>query len=198
MGFCIRQSDFESNLSCAIREFREESCFFDVTLMCDDRPMQAHKVILAANSELFKAMLRTQTGNPNPLIYLRGVRTTDLESLLNFMYLGEVNVAQDDLDSFLAVAVDLQIKGLAQNTVAALAAFANDKNGDSNEINIESEPFLESSVGDAAVAQAVVQDHDGGERDDNAGYADDIVIVHGVAGKTSLVSQTRGRIHQNC
>ena len=49
------------------------------------------------------------------MIYLRGVRTCDLESVLDFMYQGEVNVAQDDLNSFLAVAEDLQIKGLTQN-----------------------------------------------------------------------------------
>ena len=50
------------------------------------------------------------------MIYLRGVRTGDLESVLDFMYQGEVNVAQDNLNSFLAVAEDLQIKGLTQNS----------------------------------------------------------------------------------
>jgi len=120
-NFCLRWNDFESNVSGAFRELRAESDFFDVTLTCDDtnansrRPMQAHKVILSACSNLFKQMLRTQTGHPNPMIYLRGVRTCDLESVLDFMYQGEVNVAQDDLNSFLAVAEDLQIKGLTQN-----------------------------------------------------------------------------------
>jgi len=36
-------------------------------------------------------------------------------SVLNFMYQGEVNITQDDLNSFLAVAEDLQVKGLTQN-----------------------------------------------------------------------------------
>merc|ERR1719300_486906 len=38
----------------------------------------------------------------------------DLVSVLNFMYMGEVNVAQDDLNQFLAVAEDLRVKGLTQ------------------------------------------------------------------------------------
>ena len=63
-NFCLRWNDFESNVSGAFRELRAESDFFDVTLTCDDtnansrRPMQAHKVILSACSNLFKQMLR--------------------------------------------------------------------------------------------------------------------------------------------
>eukprot|EP00091_Calanus_sinicus_P003568 TRINITY_DN13741_c0_g1_i1.p1 TRINITY_DN13741_c0_g1~~TRINITY_DN13741_c0_g1_i1.p1 ORF type:complete len:244 (-),score=63.13 TRINITY_DN13741_c0_g1_i1:78-809(-) len=38
-----------------------------------------------------------------------------MEAVLNFMYHGEVNVAQDDLNSFLQVAEDLRVKGLTQN-----------------------------------------------------------------------------------
>ena len=51
----------------------------------------------------------------NPAIYLRGVRHEDIKNILEFMYLGEVSVAQEDLDSFLSVAQDLCIKGLTQN-----------------------------------------------------------------------------------
>ena len=47
---------------------------------------------------------------------LRDVREEDLRLLLNFMYQGEVNVAQEELNSFLAVAEELRVKGLTQNT----------------------------------------------------------------------------------
>ena len=36
-------------------------------------------------------------------------------AVLNFMYHGEVNVAQEELNSFLAIAEDLKVKGLTQN-----------------------------------------------------------------------------------
>ena len=39
----------------------------------------------------------------------------DLVSVLEFMYSGEVNVSQEDLNSFLAVAEDLRVRGLTQN-----------------------------------------------------------------------------------
>ena len=122
-NFCLRWNDFETNVSSAFRDLRNESDFFDVTLACDDNPnrtLQAHKVILASCSSFFKKMLRRMAlaspGNANPLIYLRGVRMVDLESVLDFMYHGEVNVAQDDLNTFLGVAEDLQIKGLTQQS----------------------------------------------------------------------------------
>ena len=46
---------------------------------------------------------------------MKSVKYTDLQAVLNFMYHGEVNVAQEELNSFLAVAEDLKVKGLTQN-----------------------------------------------------------------------------------
>jgi len=112
--FCLRWNDFENNISSAFRELRDDKDFFDVTLACDDEQIQAHKVILSACSPFFRNILR-RNPHQNPLLYLKGVKYTDLQSVLNFMYHGEVNVAQEELNSFLAVAEDLRVKGLTQN-----------------------------------------------------------------------------------
>jgi len=112
--FCLRWNDFESNISVAFRELREDKDFFDVTLACDDEQIQAHKVILSACSPFFRSILK-RNPHSHPLLYLRGVKYSDLLSVLNFMYHGEVNVAQEDLNSFLAVAEDMKVKGLTQN-----------------------------------------------------------------------------------
>ena len=97
----------------AFRELREDKDFFDVTLACDDEQLQAHKVILSACSPFFRTVLR-RNRHEHPLLYLKGVKYADLVSVLNFMYHGEVNVAQEELNSFLAVAEDLKVKGLTQ------------------------------------------------------------------------------------
>jgi len=112
--FCLRWNDFESNISGAFRELREDKDFFDITLACDDDQVEAHKVILSACSPFFRTVLK-RNKHQHPLVYLKGVRYTDLLSVLNFMYHGEVNVAQEELNSFLAVAEDLKVKGLTQN-----------------------------------------------------------------------------------
>ena len=117
-NFCLRWNDFESNISTSFRELREDSEFFDVTLCCDNGTdvVQAHKVILAACSPLFRKILSRQKTQQNPFLYLKGIKLKELQAVLNFMYHGEVNVAQDHLNNFLAVAEELAVKGLTTDS----------------------------------------------------------------------------------
>jgi hypothetical protein len=105
--------NFESIISVASREIREEKDYLDCTLSCGTRQIQAHKLILSACSTFFRTILR-QNPHQHPLLYVNGVEFTDLQAVLNFMYHGEVNVAQEELNSFLAVAEVLKVKGLTQ------------------------------------------------------------------------------------
>jgi len=111
--FCLRWNDFESNISGGFLELREDKDFFDVTIACDEDQVQAHKLILSACSPFFKSVLKRNT-HQQPWLFLKGVKFSNLLSVLDFMYHGEVNVAQEDLDSFLSVAEDLKVKGLTQ------------------------------------------------------------------------------------
>ena len=113
-----RWNDFESNISTSFRELREDSEFLDVTLCCDNGVdiVQAHKVILAACSPLFRKILSRQKSQQNPFLYLKGIRLKELRAVLDFIYHGEVNVAQDSLNNFLAVAEELAIKGLTTDS----------------------------------------------------------------------------------
>jgi len=112
--FCLRWNDFETNISSAFRELRDDKDLFDVTLVCEDEQIQSHKVILSACSQFFRKIL-CRNPHQHPLLYLKGVNCSDLQSVLNFMYHGEVNVAQEQLNTFLAVAEDLKVNGLTQN-----------------------------------------------------------------------------------
>ena len=46
---------------------------------------------------------------------MSGISYKNLASILDLIYNGEVNVAQEDLNSFLAIADEFQIKGLIKN-----------------------------------------------------------------------------------
>merc|ERR1712055_584844 len=77
--------------------------------------MEAHKVVLSASSPFLERLLQ-KSKNPHPLIYLRGFQSKDFLAILDFLYLGEANVYQEDLDSFLAIAEEIQLKGLTNQS----------------------------------------------------------------------------------
>jgi len=85
----------------------------DVTISCDGEQVTAHKVILSACSVTFRQILMKNPA-PHPVILLWDVSARDLTSILDFMYHGEVNVKQENLNSFLAVAEKLRVRGLSQ------------------------------------------------------------------------------------
>ena len=119
-NFYLKWNDFAENVSGAFKELRSESDFFDVTLACADsefKTLQAHKLILSACSNFFKGIFRGKTNaskHPNPYIFLHGVTYNNLTSILDFIYNGEVDIEQENLNSFLTLAEELQIKGLTK------------------------------------------------------------------------------------
>jgi len=112
--FCLRWNDFEQNIIGAFRDLRTDRDFFDCTIVCKDDTFKAHRVILAACSPAFREMIRLSSHH-HPVLYLRGVRKTDLVALLDFMYHGETSLAEEELEAFMAVAEDLQVRGLTLN-----------------------------------------------------------------------------------
>ena len=90
------------------------SNFTDVTFVCDDQTQfKAHKLVLSACSPLFRSILSGNTHSQ--FIYLRGIAKEEMESVLQFMYLGEATFHEERMKEFLNVANDLDIKEIAQN-----------------------------------------------------------------------------------
>ena len=109
---CLQWQEFKTNATACFRDMREDIDFADVTLSCDDNQLiKCHKVILAAPSPVLRIMLK-QNKHSHPLVYMRGIAAKDLTPLADFIYKGEVNVYEDDLKNFLALAQELQVKGL--------------------------------------------------------------------------------------
>ena len=50
------------------------------------------------------------------MIYMRGIKFDDLLAIVDFLYRGEANIYQESLESFLAIAEELQMKGLMGKT----------------------------------------------------------------------------------
>merc|ERR1712027_158287 len=110
--------DFDINLSFV--DFRDEEDFFDVTLAAESsdgtiKGLRAHKLILSACSPVLRSLLKEQarlTSNSKMMpvmLYLRGISARGLNHVLDFIYKGTINLAQEELNDFLAVGESLQI-----------------------------------------------------------------------------------------
>ena len=109
---CLQWNDFRDNVISAFGTLRDGKDFSDVTLACEDgEQVEAHRVILAGSSPFFENLLR-RNKHVHPLIYMRGVSSKVLVAIVDFLYCGEANVYQENLDSFLAIAEELKLKGL--------------------------------------------------------------------------------------
>ena len=84
--------------------------YSNVTLVCDDSDYQfkTHKSILSACSPELEKIIR-KTTEKNPVIYLKGIHAKEMESLLDFMYLGKVTVRQEDFQEWISAAANLKI-----------------------------------------------------------------------------------------
>ena len=108
---CLKWNDFQNIVQTSFGELSGDNDFTDVTLACEDKIIKAHKVILSACSPFFKRLLKSHQ-HPQPLIYMRGVKSSVLTAIVDFIYLGEANVFQGHLEGFLALAEEFELKGL--------------------------------------------------------------------------------------
>ena len=105
---------FATNAGNSFKELFEDLELTDVTLVCsDDQQIQAHKVILGSSSPVFKNIFKTSNLTPT-IMYMRGVNSSEMKSIMNFIYLGQAEIQQSSLDDFLSLARDLRVKGLTQ------------------------------------------------------------------------------------
>ena len=108
----LKWSDFETNIRESFKHLREVQDYFDVTLATDDGfTIGAHKIILSAGSQFFSNIF-SQYKQKEQFIYMKGINRVELEYVVNFLYNGEAYVGQEELNEFLEIARELQVKGL--------------------------------------------------------------------------------------
>lgn len=111
--YCLRWNNHQSNLLSVFDQLLHDESFVDVTLAVEGQLLRAHKMVLSACSPYFQALFVNHP-DKHPIVILKDVPYSDMKSLLDFMYRGEVSVDQDRLTAFLRVAESLRIKGLTE------------------------------------------------------------------------------------
>ena len=113
--YCLKWNDFKETITGSLSLLKKEEDFFDVTLVSEDQTqIKAHKVVLSACSPFFKSILKNNP-HQHPLLYLGGISSNDLQLVTDYIYHGEVQVRQNDIDRFLEIAQKLKVSGLNQD-----------------------------------------------------------------------------------
>lgn len=89
----------------------------DVTLSCSDGQLQAHKLVLAACSPYFSGIFDKLPNQFHfPIVVLQEMKLEDLRLVVEFMYRGELTLAQDRLTSLMKTTEFLRINGLSTDS----------------------------------------------------------------------------------
>ena len=108
--YTLNWQTFSEHLQLMLKDLYEEKSNSDVTLVCDDQiQFKAHKIVLSACSPVFKKIIDSNLSQ-EPLIYLRGIQSYEMESILEFMYFGEGKFYYERMGEFIKVAKDLEVK----------------------------------------------------------------------------------------
>uniref|UniRef100_A0A1I8PVD6 BTB domain-containing protein n=2 Tax=Stomoxys calcitrans TaxID=35570 RepID=A0A1I8PVD6_STOCA len=142
--FKLCWKNFQDNIASGFQSLYDRGDLVDVTLACDGKLLQAHKIVLAICSPYFQEIFIT---NPckHPIIILKDVSYTIMCELLEFMYQGVVNVKHTELQAFMKIGQLLQIKGLATNSSSSTSSSMSEKLTTNQNTNADSESPLQRS-----------------------------------------------------
>ncbi|KAB7503531.1 Zinc finger protein [Armadillidium nasatum] len=110
----LKWNNHKSTFLQVIKSLRNEreSPFADATIACDGSFYPVHRLVLSSCSDYFSSIFDATTCK-NPVIVLKDIDSRNFEYLLDYMYVGEVNVRQTELRDLVGAAESLKIKGLA-------------------------------------------------------------------------------------
>ncbi len=141
---------FEESLANSLSSLRNEEHLFDVTFVTDDEELvKAHKLVLSACSTFFQKLFKKSPGSQHQdsLIYSYGINSKNLNSIIEYIYNGKVEIREDEVDSFIFIAQKLKIKGLMTDveTKQEKTIVTPDKINDLWEDNSNSVEYFEQS-----------------------------------------------------
>ncbi|XP_032690237.1 uncharacterized protein LOC116853310 isoform X3 [Odontomachus brunneus] len=110
--FNLTWNNHLANLSGLFETLYKSGSLTDVTLACQGGMLRAHRLVLAACSPYFERVFKEHYGD-QPILILKGVAVEEMECLLDFMYRGSIDVAEEHLPSLIKTATDLEIRGLS-------------------------------------------------------------------------------------
>uniref|UniRef100_A0A182X822 BTB domain-containing protein n=2 Tax=gambiae species complex TaxID=44542 RepID=A0A182X822_ANOQN len=95
--FSLRWNNYQSNMTSVFHELLESQSFVDVTLACEYNSLKAHKVVLSACSAYFQKILLDNPCKHPTIILPADICFSDLQFIIEFVYRGEIDVSEAEL-----------------------------------------------------------------------------------------------------
>lgn len=93
-------------------DFYRSNNLADVIIACDGKTLHAHRIVLSAGSDYFKKILLSiKQSNQFPILFINDIAYEDMETILEFIYRGQIIVTREKVESLRQAAHKLRIKG---------------------------------------------------------------------------------------
>lgn len=106
-----------------LSKIRQKQTYCDATIVCEGNFYRVHRLVMSVCSQymekLFESVSSQIPQNAHPVIILKDIKRSELEAILEYVYVGEVNVLQRELPALIKAAESLGIKGLAASEISS-------------------------------------------------------------------------------
>ncbi|XP_073811140.1 BTB/POZ domain-containing jim lovell protein isoform X2 [Musca autumnalis] len=114
--YSLRWNNHQNHLMRAFDALLQSKTLVDVTLVCAETSIRAHKMVLSACSPFFQRVF-ADTPCKHPVIVLKDFRGWVVQAIIDFMYRGEISVPQERLQTLIQAGESLQIRGLVESSI---------------------------------------------------------------------------------
>ena len=147
----LTEAEFKNQLLHRLDEHRKANILCDATLRAEGQDFAAHRCILSAASDYFKALFSSELQvkeNQDNFVELSEVKSTVLAEVLQFIYTGEVNIGSQNAQDLVMVSDYLIIpslktkasqfleKSITSKNCLALESFASQYNCESLRLEV--------------------------------------------------------------
>lgn len=115
--YSLRWNNHQNHILRAFDALLQTKTLVDVTLVCAETSIRAHKVVLSACSPFFQRVF-SETPCKHPVIVLKDFRGWVVQAIVDFMYRGEISVPQERLQILIQAGESLQVRGLVDHPVS--------------------------------------------------------------------------------
>ena len=151
---CLTWHTYPDYLREIMQEMMTSEAFADVTMVTDDkRIIKAHRSILITCSPVFKEIFQMEASQ-HSVIYLSGIQYSEMESIMQFLYLGEARFHEDRVNELLSVSKNLEIEGLSSEIDKTMVNLKEHRNEFSNHFSVQVNTKISSKRDDASVERS--------------------------------------------